>query len=102
MKIALRQSGSSTSVWFLLALLVGFVAVAFSVFRSFLQPIAFAVIIGIGFHPLHVTVMRLIRGRNRAALLTTFIVILIFVLPAVLIASAAGGELIRAARYLSD
>jgi len=101
MKKALRQNGSSTS-WFLLALLIGFVAVAFWVFRSFLQPIAFAAIIGIGFHPLHVTVMRVIRGSNRAALLTTVIVILIFVLPAVFIASAAGGELIKAGRYLSD
>jgi len=102
MKNGLGQSGSSTSVWFLLALLIGFLAVAFWIFRSFLQPIAFAAIIGIGFHPLYVKVIRIVRGRNRAAMLTTFVVILIFVLPAVFIASAAGGELIKAARYVSD
>lgn len=102
MKNGLGQSGSSTSVWFLLALLIGFLAVAFWIFRSFLQPIAFAAIIGIGFHPLNVKVIRIVRGRNRAALLTTFVVILIFVLPTVFIASAAGGELIKAARYVSD
>ena len=102
MKNGLGQSGSSTSVWFLLALLIGFLAVAFLIFRSFLQPIAFAAIIGIGFHPLYVKVIRIVRGRNRAALLTTFVVILIFLLPAVFIASAAGGELIKAARYVSD
>src|SRR2546428_2271176 len=99
MKNGLGQSGSSTSVWFLLALLIGFLAVAFLIFRSFLQPIAFAAIIGIGFHPLYVKVIRIVRGRNRAALLTTFVVILIFVLPAVFIASAAGGGLIKGARY---
>src|SRR5207247_11155021 len=102
MKNGLGQSGSSTSVWFLLALLIGFLAVAFLIFRSFLQPIAFAAIIGIGFHPLYVKVIRIVRGRNRAALLTTFVVILIFVLPAVLIASAAGGGLMKAARYVRD
>jgi hypothetical protein len=39
---------------------------------------------------------------SRSALLATLIVILIFVLPALFVASAAGGELIKAARYLSD
>jgi predicted PurR-regulated permease PerM len=102
MKNGLRQNGSRASVWFLLALLVGFLMLGFLVFRFFLQPIAFATIIGIGFHPLHVALTRLIGGRNRSALLTTFIVILIFVLPVLLLVSAAGGELIKAARHLSD
>lgn len=74
----------------------------FFLFRSFLQPFAFAIVIGIGFNPLYVGISRLVRGPNKSALLTTFVVLLIFVLPAVLIASAAGGELIKAARYLGD
>jgi predicted PurR-regulated permease PerM len=101
-KNGLRQHGSSASVWFLLALLLGLLAIGFLLFRAFLQPIAFAAIIGIGFHPLHVGITRIVRGPNRAALLTTFTVILIFVLPAVLIASAASGELNKAARYFND
>ncbi len=87
---------------FLLALLVGALGVAFWLFHSFLQPLAFAAVIAIGFYPLYLGVSRLVRGPNRAALLATFIVLLIFVLPALLIGSAAGGELIKAARYFGD
>jgi len=90
------------SVVFLLALLVGALALAFFIFRSFLQPIAFATVIAIGFYPVYVGVSRIVRGPNRAALLATFMVLLIFVLPSLLIASAAGGELIKAARYFGD
>jgi predicted PurR-regulated permease PerM len=90
------------SVLFLLVLLVGALGVAFWLFRSFLQPLAFATVIAIGFYPLYIGVSRVMRGPNKAALLATFTVLLIFVLPAVLIASAAGGELIKAARYFGD
>lgn len=90
------------SVLFLLALLVGALGVAFWLFRSFLQPFAFASVIAIGFYPLYLGVGRVVRGANKAALLATFTVLLIFVLPALVIASAAGGELIKAARYLGD
>src|SRR5437016_4043898 len=90
------------SVLFLLALLVGALGVAFWLFRSFLQPLAFATVIAIGFYPVYLGVTRIVRGPNKSALLATFIVLLIFVLPALLIASAAGGELIKAARYFGD
>jgi predicted PurR-regulated permease PerM len=90
------------SVVFLLALLVGALGVAFWLFRSFLQPLGFATVIAIGFYPLFLAVSRMVRSPNRAALLATFTVLLIFVLPALLIASAAGGELIKAARYFGD
>ena len=90
------------SVLFLLALLVGALVVGFWLFRPFLQPFAFATVIGIGFYPLHVDISRIVRGPNKAALLTTLTVLLIIVLPALLVASSAGGELIKAARYLND
>ena len=90
------------SVFFLLALLVGSLALAFWIFRPFLQPIAFAIVIAIGFYPLYLGVCRIVRGPNKSSLLATFIVLLIFILPALLIASAAGGELIKAARYFGD
>jgi predicted PurR-regulated permease PerM len=97
-----KKPNSKTSVLFLLALLVVALGVAFWLFRSFLQPLAFAAVIAIGFYPLYLGVSRLVRGPNRAALLATFTVLLIFVLPALLIGSAAGGELIKAARYFGD
>ena len=42
------------------------------------------------------------RGPNKSALLTTLAVLLAFVLPALLVASAAGAELIKAARFVGD
>jgi predicted PurR-regulated permease PerM len=106
---ARRQSGCRVknknvmaSVVFLLILLVGALALAFWLFRPFLQPIAFATVIAIGFYPVYVGTSRMVRGPNKAALLATIVVLLIFAVPAMLIASAAGSELIRAARYFSD
>lgn len=90
------------SVLFLVVLLVGALGVAFWLFRPFLQPFASATVIAIGSYPLYLAVSRTVRGPNKAALLATFTVLLIFVLPAVLIATAAGGELIKAARYFGD
>ena len=99
--LPLRRLNPSASVLFLLALLVGALVVGFWLFRPFLQPFAFAAVIGIGFYPLHLGISRIVRGPNKSALLTTLTVLLIIVLPAVLIASSAGGELIKAARYLN-
>jgi predicted PurR-regulated permease PerM len=97
-----KKANSMASVLFLLALLAGALALAFWIFRPFLQPIAFATVIAIGFYPLYLGISRIVRGPNKSALLATFAVLLIFVLPALLIASAAGGELIKAARYFGD
>jgi predicted PurR-regulated permease PerM len=97
-----EKSNSIASVSFLLALLVGVLVVGFWLFRSFLQPFAFAIVIGIGFYPLYLRISRIVHGPNKSALLTTFAALLTFVLPTLLIASAAGGELIKAARYLGD
>ena len=98
----MKRPNSIASVLFLLALLVGALVVGFWLFRSFLQPFAFATVLGIGFHPVYLRISRIVSGPNKSALLTTFAVLLIFVLPALLVASAAGGELIKAARYLGD
>jgi predicted PurR-regulated permease PerM len=92
----------SASVLFLVALLVGAMTVGFWLFRPFLQPFAFATVLGIGFYPLHFGISRIVRGPNKSALLTTLAVLLIIVMPALLVASAAGGELIKAARHLND
>jgi predicted PurR-regulated permease PerM len=59
-------------------------------------------VIGVGFYPFYLNIGRFVRGPNKSALLATFAVLLIFVLPALFIASAAGVELIKVARYLND
>ena len=82
--------------------LVGALVAAYWLFHPFLKPFAFAAVIGIGFYPFFLKISRYVRGPNKSALLTTFAVLLIFVLPTLLIASAAGVELIKVARYLGD
>ena len=98
----MEKPNSVATTVFLLALLLGALAVGFWLFRSFLQPLAFATVIGVGFYPFYVWVRRGVRGPNKSALLATVTVLLIFVLPVSLIASAAGSQLIKAARYLGD
>ena len=98
----MEKPNSIATVVFLLALLLGALAVGFWLFRSFLQPLAFAIVIGVGFYPFYLWVRRKVRGPNRSALLATVAVLLIFVLPASLIASAAGAQLIKTAQYLGD
>ena len=100
--LPVKTTNSNVSVWFLVALLIGALVLGFWLFRPFLQPLAFATVLGIGFYPLHLGISRIVRGPNKSSLLTTFAVLLIIVLPAVLIASAAGGDLIKAARYFND
>jgi len=97
-----RKPNSMASMLFLVALLVGALGVGFWLFRSFLKPLAFAAVIGVGFYPLYLRIRRIVRGPNKSALVTTLAVLLIFILPALLIASTAGAELIKAARYLGD
>jgi predicted PurR-regulated permease PerM len=97
-----KKSNSIASVVFLLALLVGALGVGFWLFRPFLQPFAFATVTGIGFYPLYLRIGRIVRGPNKSALLATVAVLLAFVLPALVVASAAGAELIKAARFAGD
>jgi predicted PurR-regulated permease PerM len=100
--LPVKRPDSIKGVLCLLAFLVLALVIACWVFRPFLKPFAFAAVIGIGFYPFYLRISRHLRGRNKSALLTTFSVLLIFVLPALLIASSAGVELIKVARYLGD
>jgi predicted PurR-regulated permease PerM len=100
--LLVKKRNSIASVVCLLAFLVGALVTGFWLFRPFLKPLAFAAVIGVGFYPFYLNIGRFVRGPNKSALLATFAVLLIFVLPALFIASAAGVELIKVARYLSD
>jgi predicted PurR-regulated permease PerM len=100
--LTVQRPDSIIGVLCLLAFLVVALVMAFWLFRPFLKPFAFAAVIGIGFYPFYLRISRPVRGPNKSALLTTFAVLLIFILPALLVASAAGVELIKVARYLGD
>jgi predicted PurR-regulated permease PerM len=97
-----KKPNSIISVLCLLAFLVAALVTGFWLFRPFLKPFTFAAVIGIGFYPFYLRISRFVRGPNKSSLLATFAVLLIFVLPTLLIASAAGVELIKVARYLGD
>jgi predicted PurR-regulated permease PerM len=97
-----KRPNSIASVVCLLAFLVAALVTGFWLFRPFLKAFAFATVIGIGFYPFYLRIRRFVRGPNKSALLATFAVLLIFVLPALLMASAAGVELIKVARYMGD
>jgi predicted PurR-regulated permease PerM len=97
-----HMSGRKTAIVFLLILLSATLVLAYSILSSFLRPLAFALIIGIGFYPLHVRISGLLSRRTTASLISTVVVLLIFVIPAALLASAASGDLIRTAHYVSD
>jgi predicted PurR-regulated permease PerM len=98
----LKRPNSIASVVCLLVFLVGALVIGFWLFRPFVKPFAFAAVIGIGFYPFFLKISRFVRGPNKSALLATFAVLLIFVLPVLFMASAAGTELIKVAQYLGD
>jgi len=90
------------STIFLLTLLGVTFVLAYGILRPFLHPVVLAMVIGIGFHPLHIQIQRLVRRNNVATLISTAAVFLIFVIPAGILASAASRELIHTAHYISS
>jgi predicted PurR-regulated permease PerM len=92
----------TTTVILLTALLGASLIIACIILRPFLRAIVFAVVIGIGFYPLHGRIKKLVPRQNASALISTMVVLLIFVVPAVFLVSAASGEIIHAAQYISS
>jgi predicted PurR-regulated permease PerM len=92
----------STNIVVLLILLAIGTIVAYGILRPFLRPIVFALVIGIGFYPLHAVIGRFLLRRNIHAFISTVAVLLIFVVPAVLLVSVASGEIIHAAQSIND
>src|SRR5579864_702538 len=72
-----------TATFFLLALTAIALYFCYLIARPFLSPFFLAVMIAIVFHPVHVRIQARVRGRNRAALISTFLVLLLVVVPAV-------------------
>ena len=72
-----------TTTFFLLVLAAIALYFCYLIARPFLSPIFLAVMIAIVFHPVHVRIQARIRGRNAAALISTILVLLVLVVPAV-------------------
>ena len=72
-----------TATFFLMALTAIALYFCYLIARPFLSPVFLAVMIAIVFHPVHVRIQARVRGRNKGALISTFLVLLLVVVPAV-------------------
>jgi len=73
----------ATTTFFLLALSAIALYFCYVLARPFLSPVFLAVMIAIVFHPVHAGIQRHIHGRNTAALISTILVLLALIIPAV-------------------
>ena len=81
------------SLIFLLSLAAVILCFGLVIMRPFLKPILFALALAMVFHPLHTWVRKRIRGENAAALLSTVLVFLAMIAPALVLGRAITGEL---------
>lgn len=77
------EAKPATTTFFLMALAAIALYFCYLIARPFLSPVFLAVMIAIVFHPVQVRIQERVRGRNAAALLSTFLVLLVVVVPAV-------------------
>jgi predicted PurR-regulated permease PerM len=101
-QVNLRANRRRASIIFLLVLLVTVLILVYLIFRPFWRAIVFALVIGIGFGPIHERIGHALRRRNLHALISTVAVLLIFVVPAVLLASVLSDDIVRTTRFLND
>jgi len=91
-----------TTLWFLGTALLIAVGLAIVITRPFLNPIAFAIILAVVFHPVHQRVLLWTKQRrDLAALLSTLALLFLFCVPVLLLATVATNEAINAAQYLT-
>jgi predicted PurR-regulated permease PerM len=81
------------TIIFLLALSAVTLWFCYMIARPFLEPVFFAVVLVIVFHPLHARLHRHIRSANAAALLSTLCALLTIIIPAFLLCAALRNEL---------
>ncbi|HET7871700.1 MAG TPA: AI-2E family transporter [Terriglobales bacterium] len=78
---------------FLLVLTAVALCFSYLIFRPYLAPIAFAIIIAIVFHPLHRRIRQRLSGPNYSAFLSTAAALLVTIVPLVLLGLAVSNEL---------
>lgn len=82
----------TTSI-FLLALAAISLYLCYVIARPFLNPVFFAIVIAIAFYPVHARILNAVRNANSAALVSTLLILMLFVVPALMLGVAATGEL---------
>jgi predicted PurR-regulated permease PerM len=92
----------ATPTIFLLALAAVALYFCYIIARPFLSPIFLAVMIAIVFHPVHTRVRIRVRGRNAAALISTLLVLITLVVPAVGLGIVVSREVTGLYQLLSE
>jgi len=82
-----------TSLIFLLGLAAVTFCFGLVIMRPFLKPILFALVLAMVFHPLHTWVRKRVHRPNAGALLSTFLVFLAMIVPALVLGRAITSEL---------
>jgi len=78
---------------FLFALLLVVTAAFFSLIRGFIQPIFWAIALGIVVYPVHLWILRKLRGREALAAITSIVlVVIVVILPLLGVAAAVARE----------
>ena len=77
------ERNQATTTFFLLALSAIALYFCYVIARPFLSPVFLAVMMAIVFHPVHARIQAHTHGRNTAALISTILVLLALIVPAV-------------------
>lgn len=96
------DSKRRAKIVFLVALSALTVWLMYLIARPFLQPVFYALILAIVFHPLQVWMNRRIRNANLAAFLATLCVLLVIAVPAALLGAALKNELTAVYQSLTE
>lgn len=82
---------------FLAIMLALLAPVAFLLIRPFLEPLIFALVLAVAFHPVHRQIVRKLRSRAGAAVISIILIMLLVGLPVTFILIKASSEAIHAA-----
>jgi predicted PurR-regulated permease PerM len=85
--------------FFSIALVVLFIYLLYLVFTPFLVPLGWAAVFTIMFLPVHQRIRRYIQGRNRAALVSTFLLTLLIIVPGIFVLTAFTAQVIDTAQW---
>lgn len=85
--------------FFSIALVVLFIYLIYLVFTPFLVPLGWAAVFTIMFLPVHQRIRRYIRGRNRAALISTLLLTLLIIVPGIFVLTAFTTQAIDTAQW---
>jgi predicted PurR-regulated permease PerM len=92
----------ATTTFFLLALSAIALYFCYIIARPFLSPVFLAVMIAIVFHPVHARIRAQIHDRNTAALISTILVLLALIVPAVGLGMVVSQEIRGLYQFLNE